>query len=152
MPTLYLMRHAQAAHGGNDYLRPLTDKGRTQAWERGQQLPDMDLALVSGATRAQQTADGVERAAAFSERENIDDLYNASWTMIHDLLAGRSADSIIVIGHEPIISMTATRFAFSDPRVHEVRGGVSPSTVIALEVPSWDFTPGSASITEIYRG
>lgn len=153
MAHLYLMRHARAADGGNDFLRPLTEDGRAQAVAQGKKLPStIDLALVSGASRAQETADGVAQSVTFAHREDIKDLYSAGVGEIYELVSGQDAETILVIGHEPIISQAAAVFAANDQRVHEARGGVSPSTIIDLQIEKADFELGTASIHEIHRG
>ena len=59
MPTLVLVRHAQAAYSYPDHTRPLTRVGVDQAARLGgvlsREIGAFDVAVCSDATRAQQT-------------------------------------------------------------------------------------------------
>lgn len=156
MPTLFMMRHAQAEHGGADHERELSDKGISQAKRRGTQLHGftsrIDVALVSDARRTRQTAELLGQEVELAQTQFLPELYDGSWKVIHGLLADLEAESAIVIGHEPVISMAAAKFASNDEASTEIRIGISTSTVVVLEVPSWGFAPGEARIQEILRG
>ena len=64
---LYLVRHAQAADGEPDELRPLTAEGRRAARELGERLAAVgvrpDAVLTSPLLRARQTGAELARAA-----------------------------------------------------------------------------------------
>ena len=59
MPTLVLVRHAQAAYNYPDRARPLTDAGRDQATRLGatlaREVGAFDVAVSSDAQRARET-------------------------------------------------------------------------------------------------
>ena len=101
---LYLVRHAEAAPGEPDELRPLTPQGRRQARELGQRMRD-ELArpqriLTSPLLRARQTGGGISRALDV-EAEPDDRLApGASVEDIRAALAGRG-DPVVVVGHQP---------------------------------------------------
>ena len=63
---LYLVRHAEAAPGEPDELRPLTEGGRGQARALGKRLVSEDAApaviLTSPLLRARETGDELARA------------------------------------------------------------------------------------------
>ncbi|MDO5723947.1 MAG: histidine phosphatase family protein [Flaviflexus sp.] len=150
MPTLILMRHGQAGGGFSDHDRPLTAEGEQQALRRGRQLGaigPIDQALVSDARRTRETYEAVSAAAQIGEVRFERDIYLGSWETILGLLEEVSGERILVVGHEPTISLTAAMLAETDDRVGEVRRGVRPSTAIVLELDRW--TAPSATITDI---
>lgn len=101
---LYLVRHAEAAPGDPDELRPLTQKGRRQARALGKRMLSEDAApaviLTSPLLRARQT--GGELARAF-DIESIPDERLAPGASVDGLRAaveGRGAQ-VVVVGHQP---------------------------------------------------
>ena len=101
---LYLVRHAEAAPGDPDELRPLTQEGRRQARELGKRMLCEDAApgviLTSPLLRARQT--GGELARAF-DIESIPDERLAPGASADDVRAaieGRGKQ-VIVVGHQP---------------------------------------------------
>jgi phosphohistidine phosphatase len=88
---LYLVRHAEAAPGDPDELRPLTQEGREQARALGKRMLREDAApaviLTSPLLRARET--GGELARAF-DIESIPD---------ERLAPGATVDD--VVGHQP---------------------------------------------------
>lgn len=150
MPTLILMRHGQAGGGFSDHDRHLTAEGEQQALRRGRELARLgaiDEALVSDARRTRETYEAVSSAAQVSSVRFERDIYLGSWETILGLLDEVSGDRVLVVGHEPTISLTAAMLAETDDRVSEVRRGVRPSTAIVLELESW--TARSATIADI---
>ena len=110
MRRLMLLRHAKterAGPGARDRDRKLTKRGRTDAETIGTYMARHglapDLALVSPATRAQETWELVAAAFAKSpQSSNEEDIYNAG---AHKLLAligeaGRER-SLLLVGHNP---------------------------------------------------
>lgn len=108
--TLVLMRHAAAGGAARDHDRPLTPDGVRAATEAGRwmrtNLPAVDLALCSSATRTRQTlsAVGVAGQVRYS-----DDLYGGG---VDDILAEVSSvpdavSTLLVVGHAPTIPSTA---------------------------------------------
>lgn len=139
---LTLVRHAQAGYGRGDHGRPLTPAGVRQARELGALLGkegvEVALILHSTAARATQTAQQIGRAYPDAQLLAEDELYHCSperllWLVSEYAPAGGKA--ILVVGHEPIISMTAQLLA---PENAGVPYGVSTATAIAFQVP--DFT------------
>jgi phosphohistidine phosphatase len=105
---LVLMRHAKSDWTGSepDRLRPLAARGRRQAPEAGRWLaehvPDLDLALVSPATRTRQTW---ELAAAEltdpPEVAYVDELYAADLDELVSVIEGIEVDRAVVVTHNP---------------------------------------------------
>ncbi|SER76622.1 phosphohistidine phosphatase [Propionibacterium cyclohexanicum] len=120
--TLYLMRHAQAKSSaiGGDAHRPLTRRGREEARAAGVLLADahVDLALVSAATRAQETFDamGLRRPDGSPvPAQVLDALYNSGTTTLRQRIAQISddVDVLLVIAHAPGIPALATEFTWA---------------------------------------
>jgi phosphohistidine phosphatase len=101
---LYLVRHAEAAPGDPDELRPLTSKGREQARALGARLRNEDaspsVVLTSPLLRARQT--GAELAKALEVESEPDERLapGASVDDVRDAVEGRG-DQVIVVGHQP---------------------------------------------------
>ena len=120
MPTLILMRHAQAepaAIDGADHERALSDTGRREALRAAQQLRAMtslpDRVLVSPSLRTRQTADIV--CGALGQDGGtcavVDALYLATPAPLREIIAANAAGSacLLVIGHNPGISELAAQ-------------------------------------------
>ncbi len=120
--TLYLMRHAHAKSSaiGGDLRRPLTRRGREEATAAGTLLAGahVDLALVSAATRAQQTfsalrlrrPDGTPVPAQVMEA-----LYNSGTNTLRQRI-GETPDDIdvlLVVAHAPGIPNLAAEFTWA---------------------------------------
>lgn len=121
MPTLYLMRHADAAAGtagGGDHGRPLTPRGVAEAAAVGRMLAarglGVDLALVSTARRAQETFAAL-RAALAPDLVALDDgdLYGAEAAEILSVVRAMAgnAERVLVVGHNPGIGALAAALA-----------------------------------------
>ncbi len=99
---LILWRHAEAAEGANDNLRPLTDKGRRQAEHMANflsgRLPPNTRILVSPALRAQQTAAALSKQFITAPNIGIHAtpqtaLATAGWPM--------AGGAVMLVGHQP---------------------------------------------------
>lgn len=107
---LYLVRHAEAAPGDPDELRPLTAKGREQARALGEQLRADDVrpstVLTSPLLRARET--GGELARALDVPTEPDDRLapGASVDDVRAAVEGRG-DEVVVVGHQPDCSQIA---------------------------------------------
>jgi phosphohistidine phosphatase len=96
-----IVRHAEAASGSPDELRPLTPQGRVQARELGRRLlreiGEPDAVLSSPLLRARETA----LALGLGEPEADDRLApGASAESVRELVAGRG-ETVVVVGHQP---------------------------------------------------
>lgn len=107
---LVLWRHADAADGSPDHLRPLTAKGRQQAahmaaWLNAR-LPADAKVLVSPALRAQQTAMALQRT--FVTCDAIEP--GASCDDVLDAVGPPGAGGVtLVVGHQPTLGQVASR-------------------------------------------
>jgi phosphohistidine phosphatase len=101
---LYLIRHAEAAQGEPDELRPLTPAGRQQARELGARLAadgvHPDAILSSPLLRARETADQLARA--LGTRAEPDERL-APGATAQDVLASvaHRGETVVVVGHQP---------------------------------------------------
>ncbi len=145
MNTLILMRHAQAERGGHDYDRPLSRAGREQATRQAAALVTevsaVDLAIVSAATRTRQTArallsGGLPIARVLEERS----LYVCDWTGVLERIQRVPSEvgTLLVIGHEPTISLTARLLtAPTSPIASQLGVGFSTAMAAVGEAPQW---------------
>ena len=112
MKTVFIFRHGKSdweATYSDDFDRPLAKRGRKAAKQMGRFLKKInqvpDCAVASPALRTKST---LERAMAFGEWEHVDVwfdpiLYEGGWQEYQEVLmqAPESAESIMVVGHEP---------------------------------------------------
>lgn len=101
---LYLVRHAEAAPGEPDELRPLTHQGRETARELGLRLRQEgvqpDAVLTSPLLRARETGD--ELARSFDVESQPDERL-APGAGLEDLLAAVKdrGEHVVAVGHQP---------------------------------------------------
>jgi phosphohistidine phosphatase len=108
---LILVRHAKAAPGEPDELRPLTPEGRMQASELGTRLRAQgvqpDAVLTSPLVRARETA----AALGLGDAEVDERLApGASPEEIREAATGRG-DTVVVVGHQPDCGQAVLAFA-----------------------------------------
>ena len=101
---LYLVRHAEAAQGVPDELRPLTPGGREAAVALGKQLladgARADAVLTSPLLRARQTGDAIARAADIQSRPDERLAPGATAGDVREAVEGRG-ETVVVVGHQP---------------------------------------------------
>jgi phosphohistidine phosphatase len=101
---LFIVRHATAASGEPDELRPLTTKGRETARALGRQLAAdgirPDAVITSPLLRARET--GAEIAKAVGVETEPDDRLAPGATP-DDVLAATAGrgQTVVVVGHQP---------------------------------------------------
>lgn len=154
--VLTLVRHAQAGYGRGDHSRPLTPAGVQQARQLGTLLVkegvEAELILHSTAARATQTAQQVGLAYPSAQLLAEDELYHCSPERLLSLVgeyAPVGGTAILVVGHEPIISMTAQLLA---PDNASVPYGVATATAIVFKVPGFTaLSDGSGEPTGVFH-
>lgn len=135
--TLIVMRHSEAAYGGNDFARPLTAHGRKIAALQGATIAQLwgqiDLALTSGAARTVQTLEamksvGLAVRATHGERS----LYSASWEEALALIrtVGAEVRTLLVLFHQPSVAALTAMLTPESER-NTLRGGFPPATFAA---------------------
>lgn len=120
MRSLIMFRHAKSDWGvddGEDRRRPLARRGERAARTIGrflaaaEQVPER--ALVSPALRAQQTLELAIRAGRWDcEVSTCEELYGGVDDVLHAIQRrGTDANLLMIVGHEPTWSATASRLA-----------------------------------------
>lgn len=159
------MRHAKAeSWGENDHDRRLSEEGRADAAAAGQWLAEQgftpDHALVSSASRTQDTWDAVSAGAGWSVTPVFDDgLYSAGPDTALDLMRETPAEarSLFVIGHNPTVAYLAQMLddGEGDPAASADMAGGYPAcalTVLTFEGSWSDLAMASASVTAFHVG
>ena len=117
---LFLVRHAEAAPGDPDDLRPLTPGGREAARELGQRLAAEDVrpdaVLTSPLLRARETATELGRALTAPVEADERLAPGATAETLLQAVRGRG-DTVVVVGHQPDCGRIAA----------ELSGGPEPS-------------------------
>jgi phosphohistidine phosphatase len=107
---LYLVRHAEAAGGEPDELRPLTPAGREQARSLGVRLRDSgvrpDAILTSPLLRARETAALLGRELSVEAMPDERLAPGATADSVASAVDGRG-ETVIVVGHQPDCSRIA---------------------------------------------
>jgi phosphohistidine phosphatase len=101
---LYLVRHAEAADGEPDELRPLTAEGRRAARELGERLATEgvrpDAVLTSPRLRARETAAELARPAGVEPESDERLAPGATAEDVKAAAEGRG-ETVFVVGHQP---------------------------------------------------
>ncbi|MCW2965949.1 MAG: phosphohistidine phosphatase [Actinomycetia bacterium] len=124
---LFLVRHAEAAPGEPDELRPLTVAGRAVARDLGERLaPEHpDAVLSSPLLRARETAEQIARAAGLAPEADERLAPGATAEDLKAAIAGRG-DTVVAVGHQPdcsamLLVLSGRELDFAPGAVHEVQ-------------------------------
>lgn len=160
---LVVIRHAKAEQAGpTDFERELAARGRADSAALGAWLAARgvvaDHALVSAATRTQQTWAEVAGAAGWTIDAELDrGLYAAGPETALDILraAPDDAGTLVVIGHNPTIAYLAQLLDDGEgdsDATNEMATGYPTGAVALLEYAgSWaDLDEGSATLTAFH--
>jgi phosphohistidine phosphatase len=151
MRRLLLLRHAKterAEAGERDRDRKLTKRGRSDAPVIGAYMANHkfvpDLALVSPATRAQETwalvAPGFAKAPPMATDDRI---YNAGTAQLVEIIAEtRPAKSLLMVGHNPGFHELAVHLVASgDVNLREqLKEGLPTSGLVVIDLPIDDWS------------
>jgi phosphohistidine phosphatase len=114
---LYLVRHAEAASGEPDELRPLTPEGREAARALGERLAAdgvrPDAVLSSPLLRARETARELARPAGLTA-ESDERLAPGATAEDVRAAAGERGETVVVVGHQPDCSKIAAALTGGD--------------------------------------
>jgi phosphohistidine phosphatase len=129
---VYLVRHAEAASGDPDELRPLTPEGRAAARELGRRLASKgvqpDAVLTSPLLRARETAAELARPVGLAPQPD-DRLAPGASAEDVKAAAGERGGIVVVVGHQPDCSKIAAALT----------GGPEPAFppggMLAIDVP-----------------
>jgi len=99
---LFVVRHAEAAPGDPDAMRPLTTDGRGVARAVGEQLAreKPDAVLCSPLLRARETAAPIARAAGVEPEADERLAPGARAADVREAVEGRG-ETVVVVGHQP---------------------------------------------------
>jgi phosphohistidine phosphatase len=125
---LYLVRHAEAADGEPDELRPLTAEGRRAARELGERLAANgirpDAVLTSPLLRARETANAIAAAAGLEAEPDERLAPGATADDLRGAVSDRG-DTVVAVGHQPdcseiVLALTGVEMPFPVGSFHEV--------------------------------
>ena len=129
---LYLVRHAEAASGDPDELRPLTQQGRAAARELAQRLAAEgvrpDAVLTSPLLRARETAAELARPAGL-EAEPDDRLAPGASPEDVRAAAGERGQIVVVVGHQPDCGKIAAAL------IGGAEPAFPPAGMVAIDLP-----------------
>jgi phosphohistidine phosphatase SixA len=110
---VYLVRHADAAPGEPDELRPLTAHGRQQARDVGARLAAEGAAgaavITSPLLRARETAEEIARALGTTAEPDERLAPGATPDAVRDA-ASEHGDVVVAVGHQPDCSEVVLAF------------------------------------------
>jgi phosphohistidine phosphatase len=123
---LFIVRHAEAAPGDPDALRPLTPAGRDVACAVGERLAQErpDIVLSSPLLRARETANLIARAASVEPEADERLAPGATAAAVRELVEGRG-QTVVVVGHQPdcseiVLELSGREAKFAPGAVVEV--------------------------------
>jgi phosphohistidine phosphatase SixA len=123
---LFLVRHAEAAPGDPDELRPLTPGGREAARALGEKLAAErpDAVISSPLLRARETAEQIARHAGI-EAEPDDRLAPGATAQDVKAAAAGRGETVVAVGHQPdcstiVLDLTGREVKFAPAAVFVV--------------------------------
>jgi phosphohistidine phosphatase len=140
MKQLFLLRHGEAGFSdGEDFQRQLTPKGKENLNRLGQTLQSsglkVDFLYCSAATRTRETAEIIKKYIEVGTEEYTREIYEGKLVFLITLLENtpKEAQSCILIGHNPTISMLISHLTNSN------YVGLQPGMmgIIDLEISEW---------------
>ena len=155
MRRLILLRHAKTepdAASGKDRDRRLDERGHEDAATIGGWLADNDLmpdvALISTATRAQQTwailSAQLPAAAPPPQVEDLQDLYGAGPAVMLQIIRDTpsEAERLLLVGHNPGLHELALALIGHQPQSAPVTmpGNLPTSGILVIDFPTDDWS------------
>ena len=123
---LFVVRHAEAAPGEPDHLRPLTGAGREAARALGQELASvgLDAVVSSPLVRARETAAAIAAAAGIEAELDERLAPGATAGDVRAAVQGRG-ERVAIVGHQPdcseiLLELTGREVRFKPAAYHEV--------------------------------
>jgi phosphohistidine phosphatase len=123
---LFLVRHAEAAPGDPDDLRPLTPAGRDAARTLGERLARHapDAVVTSPLLRARETGSLIARACGLEAESHEGLAPGATAETLREAADGRGA-TVVAVGHQPdcseiVAALTGLGVGFAPADVQEL--------------------------------
>ncbi|MHA6326155.1 SixA phosphatase family protein [Roseivivax sp. CAU 1753] len=142
MRRLILMRHAKSdwLQGVDDHDRPLNKRGQKSAPALGRWLRNKgylpDAALISSSMRTVETFGRLDLDCAVRKTRR---LYLADVEEIMAELRAETAETLLLIGHNPGIAYAASQLVSAVPDHADFRDYPTGATLVAeFDVASWD--------------
>ena len=124
---VFLVRHAEAAPGEPDELRPLTEAGRAAARAVGQRLAahSPDAVVTSPHLRARETGEAIARAAGIHSTPDDRLGFDATADDLRTAVEGKG-ETVVAVGHQPncseiVLALTGEERSFAPADVQELR-------------------------------
>jgi phosphohistidine phosphatase len=128
---LVIVRHAEAASGEPDELRPLTVEGRETARALGEQLARdgvrPDAVLTSPLLRARETAQELARPAGVEPEADERLAPGATAESVRAAVQERG-ETVVVVGHQPDCSRIAAAFTGGE------EPAFAPGAMVAIDL------------------
>jgi len=128
---LVIVRHAEAASGEPDELRPLTAEGRESARALGQRLVQEgvrpDAVLTSPLLRARETAEELARPAGLEAEPDQRLAPGATPEKVREAVQERG-ETVVVVGHQPDCSLIAAALGGGD------EPALPPGAMVAIDL------------------
>lgn len=155
MPTLVLVRHAQAAYNYPDRSRPLTGAGRDQAARLGATLASevgsFGIAVSSDALRARETFAAILARAGADEAWHDRSIYDGGEEEIIELARSFTGEAGLIVGHEPVISYAGYILARPEDRGAADRGVPTATALVLSFDGEWeDLAPGTCAMRAVH--
>jgi phosphohistidine phosphatase SixA len=123
---VFLVRHAEAAPGEPDELRPLTEAGRAAARALGERLAQErpDAVVPSPLLRARETGEAIARAAGLDPEPHDGLGSDATPETLRAAVTGRG-DTVVAVSHQPncseiVLALTGREVRFAPGDVQEL--------------------------------
>jgi phosphohistidine phosphatase len=123
---VFLVRHAEAAPGDPDELRPLTEAGRATARLLGERLATepVDAIVSSPLLRARETAERIARPTQLVAETDSRLAPGADAQGLRVAVAGRG-ETVVAVGHQPdcseiVLELTGEQVSFAPGALVEV--------------------------------
>ena len=161
MKRLYLLRHDQSpsAYGMDDFDRPLSEEGASQAQGLGALMAEKsyqpDLIYCSPALRTRQTLERLLESLEPRDTQSPRSIYESTHDALLDLIqqTPTNIDAVLMVAHNPSIHQLAARLA--DERVsgfEKILTGYPPATLTVLDCDIEDWStiqPGENALINL---
>ncbi len=156
MKRLILTRHAKSSWDDPltpDHDRPLNDRGKAAAADLGQWLASRDYVpgevLCSDSLRTRKTFSGIAPALTGAPVLELKPaLYHAGPDVMMAVLRHATADTVMMIGHNPGIAEFAARLVAHPPQAADfARYPTGATLVVDFDVADWETVTFGTGVT-----